>query len=157
MEPQNADLRATLKHKRIGPLIWAVILAYSLLITCLFLCGEAVCDGHFSLNISLHSRSSKAIRNVRCAFSFRREEAEWLSQTDDPAEDYQFKAVEGFDGTKCVAYGRCSWRKSWGIEHHYVADQSAVIWIDYANGKRFKTVVEIPKVRGPRSVTVEVP
>jgi hypothetical protein len=118
---------------------------------------EAVCDGHFKVNISTRSHSSQAIKNVSCAFSFDRHDAEWLSQCGSVDARYAFKAVEDFDGKNYISHGRCSWREWWGIEYNYVADEFAVLRIDYVNGKQVTTVVEIPKKRGQRNISVEIP
>ena len=119
----------------------------------------AVWDGHFKLNVNIHSRSSQPIHGVSWASYFRRKDADWVSQTDSHEPDYEFKAVKNFDGTRFVAFGQCWGRTAdfFGIEDSYGEERFIVLRVDYVDGKQLRTVAEIPKGRGPRSTTVEIP
>jgi hypothetical protein len=137
--------------------VMGVVVLMGLLAIIALLNPVAVWDGHFQLNMDIHSRSSQAVEHVSCAFSFRRADAEWLSESDSLEATLLFQAVREFDGQNYVAYGQSSGRTWWGIDYGYTAHRFVVLRIDCEDGKQVRTVVEIPNVRGPRSVTVEIP
>jgi hypothetical protein len=118
--------------------------------------GGYIWDGSFKTNMRIQSRSSQAVHHVSCAFASRRGEAEWYIRSDCDEED-AFRPVKEFDGTNALAFGRCSARYWLGVEYGYSADRFVVLRIDYGNGKQLRTVAELPRVRGPRNVTVEIP
>ena len=141
--------------KRIGLAIGIVVLLG--IVASPFLIVVSVWDGHFKLNATLRSMSSQPIKNISCAFSFKREEADWLSTSDDREAESSFVPVERFDGKTAVAYGQCSGRNWCGVEYGYVADKFVVFRVDFANGKISKVIAEQPVRPGPRNIEVEIP
>jgi hypothetical protein len=90
-------------------------------------------------------------------FASRHEEADWISHNNWERE-YPFEALKDFDGTKFVIEAPCSGRTWLGFNYGYVeAYRFVVLRVGYGNAKQLKTVAEIPKGRGPRSMTVGIP
>jgi hypothetical protein len=123
----------------------------------LILPGFAVWDGHFRLDVNVKSRSSSPICHVDYAMVPDWNRSESMS-SDKLVQDYPFEAVRGFDGARSVLDLPCSGREWLGIEFGYVEPyRFLLLRVDYGNGKRLKTIAEIPKGREPRNLTVEVP
>lgn len=113
--------------------------------------------GSYTLRIKVQAKPPQIVERISCAFSFTREEAEWLASTDHREAISRFTPVNEFDGANYVARGRHSGRVWMGIESEYVWEKFVVVRVHFADGKQFTTVAEVPEEKERRTLTIDAP
>jgi len=112
-------------------------------------------NGFFSLTMNVRSQSSRSIRAVSYATCSAKAEGDACSQGNAPCE-LLFTPVRKLRDAKCTIDVPCSGCSLLGYEIGYDQARFLVLRID-CDGQQLCAAAEIPKGRGPRSMTVTIP
>jgi hypothetical protein len=126
------------------------VLAYDFFATILWV-------GDFPLEVQLEPRAGRQIVKV---WTETLSDSQWAKEV--PVEvlcaDLRFKPVDRLDGSSFVVLVRCGGNQSGlGRERSYGEHRLLILKVDFADGESLFKVVEMPKGRGRRAVSVTLP